>query len=89
MIRLEDRPARQFRTGERIRMVDDRGTAGFRKRNGIHEGGVYTVRTCWRKSVKQGRSFKYLVILEGYHDWVFSTRRFEPISHLPENLFTI
>lgn len=89
MINLEDRPLTFFKQGERVRLVDDRGVAGFRKRNGITTGEEYQVRTCWRKHNAKKDKTKILLILEGYPDWVFSTRRFERVNYLPEGLFTI
>lgn len=89
MMNLEDRPLTYFSKGEKVVLVDDRGVSGYRKHEGFTVGKEFTVRSCYRKSVKQGRTHKILVTFEGYPEWVFSTRRFSRISYLPEDLFVI
>lgn len=79
-----------FKEGDRVRLIDDRGIAWFRKRRGFENGTEHIVSRCWQK-IKQGRSLKRLIILEGYDTWIFSTRRFELINsnHFDDGLFEL
>ena len=91
MIKLEDRPLPMFRKGDRVRLVDDRGIAGYRKRNGMTHGKEFVVYKCWRKHIRRKRKHKHLLMLDGHHDWVFSTRRFELVysNSFDDELFEI
>lgn len=86
-MKLEDRPLRFFKRGERIRLVNTEGISSWRLNHGMELGKEYTVKYCFSRMKQRRKETK--VLLEGYPDWLFSTRRFDPASNLPEELFEI
>lgn len=89
MTDLRNRPLQFFNQGERIRLVDINDMNPWRLKHGIELGKEYTVKYCFRRT-KRGRK-EIKVMLEGYQDWLFSTRRFERIAdeHFEDELFTL
>lgn len=89
MIDLEDRPLTLFQSGDTIKLIDIRGTSGWKKRTyNLAVGNLYTVEKCWKKKRAGTDRYRILCTIEGVKG-VFSTRRFEQVSFLPEDLFTI